>query len=199
VSIEKILTLPDGPDKTASLVAWLQGLYGDDASIPVLVGGGAVEILTGGAYTTGDLDFVGEVPESVSRQLSDAGFERQGRHWIHDGAHVFLEFPASRLEEDEEVVALEVAHQTIRVLAPEALLVDRLASWEFWGSTTDGVNAFLILRATGDRLDLEMIERLVTSREVSRSWTLLDAFNRQFSTRDPTSEELATWAESLGS
>jgi hypothetical protein len=199
VRLHDILSLPDGPEKTAALVAWLQGLYEDEASTPVLVGGAAVELFTGGGYTTGDLDFVGEVPDAVARRLSDADFKRKGRHWIHGEGQVFVEFASDSLEADEEVVALDVAGQRIRVLAPEALLVDRLASWQFWGSTTDGVNAFLLLRATRDRMNLDKLERLVESRDVSRAWPLLDAFNRRFATDDPTSEELAEWAESLES
>ena len=54
MSISQILDLTDSPGKTAALVEWVQGLYEDDATIPVLVGGAAVELLTGGAYTTGD-------------------------------------------------------------------------------------------------------------------------------------------------
>jgi DNA-binding XRE family transcriptional regulator len=119
VRLQDVLSLPDGPEKTAALVAWLQGLYEDEASIPVLVGGAAVELFTGGGYTTGDLDFVGEVPDAVARRLSDAGFKRKGRHWIHHEGQVFLEFPGDSLEADEEVIALEVAGQRIRVLAPE--------------------------------------------------------------------------------
>jgi hypothetical protein len=199
VNIDDALTLPDGPERTASLVAWLQGLYEDEASIPVLVGGAAVELLTGGGYTTGDLDFVGEVPDTVARKLSEAGFKRKGRHWIHQEGQVFLEFAGGSLEADEEVIALDVAGQRIRVLAPEAVLVDRLASWQFWGSTTDGVNAFLILRATSDQMDLGKLERLVEARDVSRAWALLDAFNRRFATGDPTAKELSEWAESLES
>lgn len=199
MSVRDILTLPDGPEKTAALVAWVQSLYDDQASIPVLVGGAAVELLTGGGYTTGDLDFVGDVPEAVARQLSDAGFERKGRHWIHREGQLFLEFPASALEPDEEAVDLEVEGQKILLLAPEAVLVDRLASWQFWGSTADGVNAFLVLRAMDDQIDHEKLEQLVQTREVSRSWARLEDFARRFSTRDPTPDELAAWTESLES
>jgi len=191
--------LDEGPERTAALVAWLQSLYEDEASIPVLVGGAAVELLTGGAYTTGDLDFIGEVPDEVARRLSDAGFERKGRHWIHREGQVFIEFPGDKLDSGEEAITLEAGGWKLRVLAPEAVLADRLAAWQFWSSTTDGVNALLILRATGDRMDLELLELLVRARDVSRAWARLEDFSRRFSTSEPTSEEIARWAESLES
>ncbi len=75
--------MPDGPAKTALLAAWVQGLYEGPAPVPILVGGAVVELVTGGAYTIGDLDFAGTVPQDVAVQLRNAGFEKQGRHWIH--------------------------------------------------------------------------------------------------------------------
>jgi hypothetical protein len=51
----KILALSDGFEKTARLAAWVQSLF-EPGQEPVLVGGAAVELLTRGAYTTGNLD-----------------------------------------------------------------------------------------------------------------------------------------------
>ena len=69
MQLDEILSLPEGPQRTAATAAWVQGLFSEDSQIPVLVGGAAVEILTGGAYTTGDFDFVGSVPVSVRPKL----------------------------------------------------------------------------------------------------------------------------------
>jgi len=64
-------SLPEGPQRTAAIAVWIQSLFSEEKQVPVLVGGAAVEILTGGAYTTGDLDFVGSVPPSVRNILED--------------------------------------------------------------------------------------------------------------------------------
>ncbi len=161
----------------------------------MLVGGAVVELLTGGAYTTGDFDFAGSVPRAVARKLEAAGFEKRGRHWVHPRGQVFLEFPSDHLEPDEGSIDFEVAGKTVRVLAPEALLVDCMAGWEFWDSPTDGVNAYLVLRAVGDRLDMATLRRLVKRRDVGNAWKSLRTFARRHDSVDPTPEELAAWAE----
>ena len=71
MEFEMILALPEGPERTTVIVEWIQSLYADDDRVPVFVGGAAVEILTGGAYTTGDLDFVGSVPAVVGTVLKE--------------------------------------------------------------------------------------------------------------------------------
>ena len=48
-----VISLPEGPRRTAAIAAWVQGLFSRENRVPVLVGGAAVEILTGGAYTLG--------------------------------------------------------------------------------------------------------------------------------------------------
>ena len=191
---EEILSQPDGPDKTAALVAWVQGLYEDESSVPVLVGGAAVELLTGGACTTGDLGFVGRVPETVAGRLRAAGFETQGRHWIHPRGQLFIEFPGSELDPLEESVDLEIAGWRLLVLAPEAVLVDRLAAWEHWHSSTDGVNAFLVLRAVGDKLDWQQLESLARRREVGRALDRLCDFATRLGDSEPSLAELEQWA-----
>jgi hypothetical protein len=79
---------------------WIQNLF--EARPPVLAGGAAVELYTAGAYTTGDLDFIGDVTEEVARSLREAGFEREGRHWIHREAELFVEFPGSAVQAYEK-------------------------------------------------------------------------------------------------
>ena len=46
----EIFTLSPGPERTVQIVAWIQSIQPG----LVLVGGAAVEVYSGGAYTTGD-------------------------------------------------------------------------------------------------------------------------------------------------
>lgn len=191
---EKILSLADGPAKTAALVAWIQGLSAQEEQTPVLVGGAAVELYTGGAYTTGDIDLVGPTSPGVERGLREAGFERHGRHWIHEEAQVFVEIPSSALAAGELAVWVEMEGQRIRVIAAEDLLVDRLGAWEYWRSSVDGVNAYLLWRAVGATVDLGRLKARVREAGWTKAWESLRQFVEQWWLAMPPDEELERWA-----
>jgi hypothetical protein len=192
--IETVLRLPEGPRRTAAIAAWFQGLYENEASKPILVGGAAVELYTGGAYTTGDLDFVGHVPGKVARALEESGFRKEGRHWVHSESETFLELPGSSLEPNEGAARIVLEGSAVTVIRPEALIVDRLAAWQFWNSVIDGANAFLILRAQWRRLDRRLVATLAKSRRVEKALDRLLAFERRHARKEPTREELEQWA-----
>ena len=188
-----ILALPEGPRRTAAVVAWLQTQYGEDLEKPVLVGGAAVELYTGGAYTTGDLDFVGRVPPAVATALEKSGFVRRGRHWVHEEGEIFIEFPSSSLDSDEESVILEAEGQRILVVEPEALIADRLAAWQIWESPEDGINAWLLAR--GRKLDRSKVDALAAAKGVTAAAQALARAIERWQDRDPTEEELVSWAQ----
>ena len=192
---EEILSLPEGTRRTAALVAWLQGIYATDDEKPVLVGGAAVELYTGGAYTTGDLDFVGTVPQPVAERMKEVGFRKRGRHWLHEGGKIFIEFPSSGLDGGEEPIVLEVEGERLLVVEPEALVADRLAAWQVWQSPEDGVNAWLVTR--GRRLDLHRVGALAEAKGVSSAANRLVDVIERWQERDPTEEELVAWAKAI--
>lgn len=196
MKIEAILALEDGPAKTAAVVAWIQGLFADDQTTPVLVGGAAVELYSAGAYTTGDIDLVGSATPPVERELRAAGFERHGRHWVHEAAQVFVEFPGSALEEDERAVWREIEDQRIRIISAEDLLVDRLGAWQHWRSSVDGVNALLLWRALQDTIDRERLEARVRSAGWTAAWRSLRQFAEGCRDAFPSLGEVERWADS---
>lgn len=163
----EILSLPEGSDRTIRLVAWIQGLYENPDAVPILVGGAAVELYTGGGYATGDLDFVGSVPPSVARRLRKAGFQKSGRHWFHEKAKLFVEFPSSCLENHERVVSFVAGDISVRIISPEDLLIDRLASWKFWNYAPDGINAALLYRARKKEMDRDRLTAAAEAKGVA--------------------------------
>ena len=194
-TLKRATQLPEGPKRTAAIAAWIQSLY--PARPPVLVRGAAVELYTGGAYTTGDFDFVGDVPESVGRALEESGFKREGRHWIHSEAELFVEFPGSAVQPHEKTAMLELGNVSVPTLSPEDMIIDRLAAWQFWRSTTDGASAFLIWRAQEKRLDLKRLASLAERRGVKKALERLNAFVQRAGARETSPEELERWANQV--
>jgi hypothetical protein len=186
-----ILHLEDGPERTAGLAAWFQGLYGDDG-MPILVGGGALELYTGGAYTSGDLDFVGHLPDAVAHKLELAGFTKLGRHWVHEAAQVFIELPGSSLEPHERADEVRFGRWTVLVLSPEDTLVDRLAGWQFWNSTADAYGALLLWRRSPTRFDRKRLVAAAAARGVTPSLARLERISHKLGA-EPTLEDLGRW------
>jgi len=198
-NLENALHLPSGPARTAALAAWFQGLFDDGARerIPVLVGGSAVELYSGGAYTTGDLNFVGSLSRRVERELARAGFERAGRHWVHEEGQVFIEVPAAALTEGEQVVRVVFGTHSVLTISPEDALLDRLAAWKHWDSAADGVASFLLYRATRKGLDESRLRRLAEKRGLLDALERLVGFERRTEGREPTPVEMETWASGI--
>ena len=194
MDFEGILQIDEGPSRTAALVAWIQGLFEEPETTPVLVGGAAVELYTRGAYTTGDVDLVGSVTASVARTLKETGFERHGRHWIHEPAQIFIEFPGDALDPDERAEWFEYAGQRIHIISAEDLLVERLGSWEYWQSSVDGANALFLWQAQKEQIDIERVDQRVARAGWRRAWESLLQFSSSIGDEEPSAEEIEEWA-----
>lgn len=192
-----IVAATSGPDRTAAVAAWFQGLFPSIDEAPVLVGGAAVELYTHGAYRTGDLDFVGEVVDDVRAKLEKAGFRRRGRHWVHEESRTFIELPASWFDSPVRVWDIRFGDWNVRALSPEDVLVDRLAAWKFWSVVADGVNAFLVWRDRSEEMDHERLESRAAKEHVADALEAL----RELSDRAPGGaqgiEEAERWARSV--
>jgi hypothetical protein len=193
LDLDTALGAPGGPKRTAALAAWLQSLYSSPDAAPILVGGGAVELYTAGAYATGDLDFVGDVPDEVAAELARTGFERKGRHWVHEEGRVYFEFPGRRLEPASEPARLRRGGSTLRIIRAEALLADRLAAWKFWRSEVDLLNALRLLRARRGRLDPREALRCVRLLDVEDAWRRLRSWDQKLGRRWPSQAEIESW------
>ena len=175
----KAVALDEGPTRVAALASWLQSLVPAAAGKPVLVGGGAVELYSGGAYRTADLDFVGSLGEEGRRRLEAVGFRRQGRHWIHEEHQLFFEFPGAHLEEGESAAVIEVGEYSVLVIGLEELIVDRLAAWQFWDSEVDAVNALRLQQGSADELDPTRLREIAESHGVTSALAALEEFTKR--------------------
>lgn len=136
----------------------------------ILVGGGLVELLTGGMYVTGDLDVIGD-PGAIADLLAAAGFEQAGRHLVEEEMGLVVEIVASALEPDRRTERLRWREHTLTVLSLEDIIVDRLCAAKFWESSTDHEQARLVYATHRARIDED---RLRTRAEAERVDDLLE-------------------------
>ena len=192
--LKAILSLPQRPERTAALARWVQSLYPDREERPVLVGGAAMELFTGGAYITGDLDFVGTVTPSVDGALKEVGFGLFGRHWIHTEERVSFVFQDKALEKGGKAVERYFGMYRIFVISPEDLLVDRLVSWRYCESPLHGVQAYLLYCCTHWWMDVGHLSSRAVEDEVAPE---LDSLLRLFFKNRgqvPDGDLLGAWA-----
>ena len=194
VKIDQVLASEEGPRRTAALVVWLQSLFEQDGTVPVLVGGAAVELYTLGAYTTGDVDLAGTVTPRVARALTAAGFERHGRHWIHEASQVFVDFPATALEAQEQAEWVELQGQRVLIISVDDLLVERPGAWQHWKSSVDGANALRLWRTQRERIDEKRLKRRLVHSGWLKAWNSLVRFSARWAHGEPPVEEIERWA-----
>ena len=186
---------PDGPERVAAVASWFQSLFSRADQTPTLVGGGAVELYTGGAYRTGDFDFVGIVTDDVSKKLKQTGFEREGRHWIHRRYRLLIETPDRSLDSGNTVATIRLGTTSVVVIGLEELIVDRLAAWQFWQSEVDGYNAWRLWSSREQRIDLTRLRSLAERSETTAALNSLVEFARYRRLRQPTHAEIEEWSE----
>ncbi|MDG6224120.1 MAG: DUF6036 family nucleotidyltransferase [Candidatus Thermoplasmatota archaeon] len=130
---------------------------------PVMVGGSAVEFYTGGMYTTGDVDIVGNSKE-IAPILLTLGFSKEGRYFIKD--KIFIDIVGSRLYGRYNEIAIKGTDHVIRVISVEDLLVDRLCACKWWRSNTDCEQARYLYGIYLDRLDMDYLKDRALEEDV---------------------------------
>ncbi|MGQ0536206.1 MAG: hypothetical protein ACT4PT_09050 [Methanobacteriota archaeon] len=131
----------------------------------VLVGGALVEFYTAGAYTTGDLDLIGD-RDAAATLLLAAGFRADRRYFVHDRYELAVELPKDRLRKTETVVELDFEGYRIPAVTVEDAIVDRLLAAKFWKSQTDWEQAILLYAAHRTRLDRDALAKKAAPNEV---------------------------------
>jgi hypothetical protein len=95
---------------------------------PILVGGCALALYTGGGYSTEDVDLALPHGPAADRAFSDLGFRKRGRFWERLDLELLFEAPAPAGLPGETAPRTELELDGLRVvvLGVEDLLIDRL-------------------------------------------------------------------------
>lgn len=112
---------------------------------PILVGGAAVEFYTQGGYTTADIDMVAEGGPGLIQIMEELGFKKLGKDFENRALRIYVEFPGRSLKPSERSDRIKVASRELKIISIEDLIVDRLASFKYWQSAIDGLNAMKLI------------------------------------------------------
>lgn len=136
---------------------------------PVLVGGSALEFYTLGDYATRDIDLVAEERYLVGQALQQLGFKHQPgqRHWYHEELDISIEIPDTELAgSKEKATILEIQGTPVYIIAPEDLLIDRLAAFKYWESASDGEWAARLYAIHRESMDLDYLQQRAETEKV---------------------------------
>lgn len=150
---------------------------------PILVGGGAVEIYTRGAVTTGDFDLSCGRQDVLEAVMQQHGFVRPTgagvatRGWIHPELKLGFECVSDTLLDgmaDRDMVqVVELGDGgEVAVIAPEDIIADRMGQYAS-GSAPEMLGQARALFALCEGLDMDYMERRI-SEETAGSHGLQD-------------------------
>lgn len=164
------------------------GYFGEEyftrtGRFPILVGGGAVEIITQGGYSTGDLDLLCNLTVSgdILKQWS---FKSRGnfRGFIHPSEDLYVEILGGQeVNDDPDATTRAEAlvlgdNRRFHIISLEDLIIDRLRACVYWKHGESGVWAKVMIKIgleTRESLDSAYIRKKLSG---SGEKEILEAF-----------------------
>ena len=162
--------------------------YKDAGITTVLSGGAAVDIHSGGAQPSDDLDFVtGHLVAEIEAVLARLGFVRardpRQSVFTHPLAKWCLEFPAAPLAFGNRTVPMSECGEVgtsegpLRIITPTHCLMDRLAACGHWDDTAALTQARAVVHACVDEIDWDALHRFVEEEGIA-GHRLVSKFSR---------------------
>ncbi len=107
--------------------------------IAVLTGGGVVTVYSENEYQSDDLDFISPASsQKLKEAMSQIGFSKEGRYFIHPNTTYYVEFPPSPLMIGEQYIdykectVQKIGELELHILTPTLCVMDRLAGFYHW-------------------------------------------------------------------
>jgi len=152
--------------KMLLFMAWLNKKLKETGikTLPILVGGSAVELYTFGHYVSGDIDLVAQNRDEIKNILLSTGLFREvGRIFVSEELGIFVDIPDNVLAGSYEkirTIKIPELEAEIKVIGVEDLIIDRLNACIFWRSQSDCEVARYLFEKYKNELELEyLIER----------------------------------------
>lgn len=146
-----------------------------------LTGGGAASIWAEGAFESDDLDLVEDglgQPAVVRRVVTGLGFRLSSdrRHYEHESAPVFLEFPAGPLMAGSQPIHERALRPLetglLRLLTPTDCVKDRLAAYFHWDDRQALEQAVAVVQK--NEIDMADLRRWVRDEGASQKFAAIE-------------------------
>ncbi|MET1160373.1 MAG: DUF6036 family nucleotidyltransferase [Thermoprotei archaeon] len=169
---QRILEIGDETRKFSLFLGFLNTWFmRNGLGFIVITGGFAVELLTGRAYRTADVDVITSNPR-VSKILEEF-LNRIGEKIARGYLPIYEELAAKSIDivavsytRSKKPVEVRINSFIIYIDPPEELIVLYLASWKYWDSTTDRDKALWLYMVLHDKLDHEYLKRRAIEEDV---------------------------------
>ncbi len=127
--------------------------------LPIIVGGSAVEIYTGGFYVSGDIDLVYKNRKLIEDILINSGyFKKVGKNFISEKLGIFVEIVDENLAGSQnKIIDLNINEEKIKVIGIEDLIIDRLNACVHWKSYSDCEWAEILFTEYKNKIDLNYL------------------------------------------
>lgn len=125
----------------------------------MIVGGSAIEIYTGGAYVSGDVDYVTESRAAVARVLSGWSFKDEGKWFSKKDWSLFVDVMETRgtgSRRLSRVIVTKVG--PFRIAAIEDLLIKRVREAVNWQDREEAFDQAVLLARHADKVDWDYID-----------------------------------------
>ncbi len=137
----------------------------------VVTGGFAVELLTGRAYRTMDVDLITSNPRvsMVLEKFFEKISERIARGYLstyEELAAKSIDIVATIYARQKPPLEIIINNKTIYVDPPEDLIVTYLSAWKYWNSTLDRDKALWLIIVLKDRLDFNYLKQRAREQDV---------------------------------
>lgn len=154
-------------EKKIFFLAWLNEKLKAVGSraLPVLVGGSAVQLYTGGNYMSVDMDiYIDDIMLAVGI-LEKYGFVKTGRHYFSAEYDLLAEFVSGHVP--EKISEIEYMGKTVLISSSEEMIIDRLNAAK-WRNIPKDLEWARVMISTGDGtgLNMEYLRRRAAEEDI---------------------------------
>ncbi|MGD9665975.1 MAG: hypothetical protein AB7U31_00805 [Synergistaceae bacterium] len=134
-------------------------------ALPVLVGGSAVQLYTGGNYMSVDMDIYLDDIVPAASILEKYGFVKTGRHYFCAEYDLVAEFVSGHVP--EKISEIEYGEDVILVSSLEEMIIDRLNAAK-WRNIPKDLEWARVMMSTGDGtgLDMDYLRRRAAEEDI---------------------------------